>query len=103
MTEQTPVNGSIEILTPDGESIGLVVKAATPTDVPVILRAVYGLGEIAGKAAEKRASRTPKGEWKARNSKGQDVTAILWEEREFSATEIGQAMAAALLASRDES
>ena len=90
MSEQTPTRGTIEILTPDGQSIGLEVQAATPADIPVILRAVYGFGEIVDKAAEKRANRTPKREWKARNGRGQEIAAVLWEAREFTDTEIGQ-------------
>ena len=102
MSEQTPTKGSIEILTPDGQSIGLEVKAATPADVPVILRAVYGLDGIADTPPGKRKGQSPKGEWKGRNNRGQEVTALLWEEVEFTDTEIGQSMAAALLASRNE-
>ena len=102
MSEQTPINGSIEILTPDGQSIGLIVKAATPADVPVILRTVYGLSDVADTPPGQRKGRPPKGEWKGRNNRGQEVTALLWEEVEVTDTEIGRSMAAALLASRTE-
>lgn len=96
------IKGSIEILKPDGSNIGVAGQALTAESVPMVVAVLYGITGLEDKEPEERASRMPVAEWTGTDVQEQPVTVVLWEEPEFSASEIGQAMVAAAIAAQQE-
>lgn len=90
------IHGSVEIVRND-ESVGVVGTQWVPEEVPVVLRNLHGIREMAEVEPEKRPTgRTPEHQWTGMDANNQPVDVYLWEDVPFDETVIGQAIAAEL-------
>ena len=87
------INGSVEIVS-NGESAGVVGTEWVPSEVPIVLRNLYGIRDMEAHDPEPRPTgRTPLHQWSGVDTGNQAVLVLLWEEVQFDETVIGRAIA----------
>lgn len=100
------IKGSIEILTgitPNIESSGLVVEAASVEAVPFVVGAIHGYSDIVRvDPPHERARMTPAAEWYTTDAQLRPVTILLWREPELDETALGKALADAMRDAAEE-
>lgn len=88
------IQGSVEILHND-ERTGVVGAEWVPEEVPIVLRNLHGIRDMAETEPQERPTgRTPEYQWSGKDASNQDVTVLLWEDTPFDETAIGKAIAA---------
>ena len=90
------IQGSVEILRND-ERTGVVGAEWVPEEVPIVLRNLHGIRDMAEEEPQERPTgRTPEYQWSGKDASNQDVIVLLWQDVPFDETVIGQAIAAEL-------
>lgn len=75
-----PLEGSIEIKTADGMSLGVPGKRWVLTTVPVVLETLYGItGMKTATPKVQPTGQTPYAQWSAVDARNQQVTVLLWK------------------------
>ena len=91
------IQGSIEIKTADGLSIGVQGQRWTLEAVPLVLETLHGItGMETVEPEEQPTGRTPMAQWEAVDANNQDVIVLLWEDIPYEATAVAKAIAAAI-------
>lgn len=97
MSEQTTIQGSVEIKTTDGQSIGVPGKNWTLEAVPFVLNVLHGITGMESVTPEQQpTNRTPDAQWTAVDADNQSVTVLLWPDIPYDETAVAQAIAAAI-------
>lgn len=92
-----PIEGSVEVKTADGMSIGVPGQRWTLDVVPVVLEALHGITGMESVTPEQvPTGRTPEAQWTATDANNQHVHVFLWRAIPYEDTAIAQAIAGAI-------
>lgn len=93
-----PIEGSVEIKTANGMSIGVPGQRWTLDAVPLVLDTLHGIGHMESVTPERQSTgRTPEAQWSAVDANNQTITVILWRDIPYDETTVAQAIAAAIV------
>lgn len=91
------IEGSVEIRTADGMSIGVPGQRWTLESVPLVLETLQGITAMEPVTpVEQPTGRTPEAQWTALDVDSQAVTVMLWRDIPYDETAVARAIARAI-------